>query len=182
MLYWLLMMLMMVIVSNNDKLQIVSASCVRRIIQTMFWLTLNELYQTIWPILMRQLAQQTPAAAVGLAQASKAAAVAAAAAAALATTTTTTTTVTATPAPTPTPALANNSSFEHHQTDHLRAYQSITAAGLAPVRLDLPWHPHRQQATTDAAVSPAPAAALMLAAATLTIARPQVRRPATASS
>jgi len=55
MLYWLLMMTMMVIISNNDKLQIVSANCARRLVQTMFWLTLSEFYQTIWPIIVRRL-------------------------------------------------------------------------------------------------------------------------------
>lgn len=55
MLYWLLMMIIMVIVSNNDKLQIVSAGCVKRLIQTMIWLTVSEFYQAIWPILIRRL-------------------------------------------------------------------------------------------------------------------------------
>lgn len=66
MLYWLLMMVIMVIVSNNDKLQIVSASCARRLIQTMVWLTVCEFYQTLWPYLLRRLAHgvQVQAAAV----------------------------------------------------------------------------------------------------------------------
>lgn len=54
MLYWLLMMIIMVIISNNDKLQIVSASCIRRLVQTMIWLTVGEFYLTVWPILMRK--------------------------------------------------------------------------------------------------------------------------------
>lgn len=55
MLYWLLMMIIMVIISHNDKLQIVSASCVRRLIQTMIWLTICEFYQTLWPYLVRRI-------------------------------------------------------------------------------------------------------------------------------
>lgn len=56
MLYWLLMMIIMVVISNNDKLQIVSANCVRRLIQTMIWLTICEFYQTLWPYLIRRIA------------------------------------------------------------------------------------------------------------------------------
>lgn len=54
MLYWLLMMVIMVIISNNDKLQMVSTGCIRRLIQTMIWLTVSEFYQVIWPILIRR--------------------------------------------------------------------------------------------------------------------------------
>lgn len=54
MLYWLLMMIIMVIISHNDKLQMVSPSCVRRLIQTMIWLTVSEFYQTVWPLLLRR--------------------------------------------------------------------------------------------------------------------------------
>ena len=61
MLYWLLMMAIMVIISNNDKLQIVSSGSIRRLLQTMLWLTLSEFYQILWPILLQRLQQVGPA-------------------------------------------------------------------------------------------------------------------------
>lgn len=48
------MMIIMVIISNNDKLQIVSSSSIRLLIHTMIWLTVSELYQAIWPMLIRR--------------------------------------------------------------------------------------------------------------------------------
>lgn len=57
MLYWLAMMIIMVIISNNDKLQIVSASSIRRLIQTMIWLSVSQLYLTLLPRLVERLSK-----------------------------------------------------------------------------------------------------------------------------
>lgn len=56
MLYWLLMMLVMLIIINNDKYQIVSANCIRCLVQTMLWFTLAEIQMTLWPHLSKRLA------------------------------------------------------------------------------------------------------------------------------
>lgn len=48
-------MVIMLIIINNDKYQIVSANCIRCLVQMMLWFTLAEFHLTLWPILVRRV-------------------------------------------------------------------------------------------------------------------------------